>query len=124
MKKLIFALLCSLCLSGCLSHYFVETSTRLQVENGTDDMTIIAVDVISEDEKSSLPWIEDMVLPGERSHVVEKNWVGEFTFRVKYTKSVDGSGEILQDFHKLDVEGGSIFLKIGSDEDSLSYRIR
>lgn len=124
LAKWTLAAICCLSLTGCLSHYFVETSSRLQVKNTSDDCTLVEVDVFDEEGESALKWIEETVLPGERSHVVEKDWVGEFTFRVKYTKSTDGTGDVLEDLHKMEIEGGSIFMEIGSDGDSLTYRIR
>lgn len=112
------------CLSGCLSHYIEESTSRLQVENATKDYSLLAVDVVSTDGQSSRSWIKETVLPGERSRVVEEDWVGEFTLRFKYTKSTDGSGKPLEDTHKFSLEGGSLYLVVESDGDSLTYRFR
>ncbi len=111
-------------LTGCLSHWFIETTSRLQVENATEDCSLVGVDVLSEDSVTFRSWISETLLPGERSHVVEEDWVGEFTIQVKYTKSADGSGEILKDILKMELEGGSLYLVVESDGDSLSYRFR
>ncbi|MCQ2104911.1 MAG: hypothetical protein MJZ26_03870 [Fibrobacter sp.] len=122
--KVLFVLVVSVCLSGCISHYVEESTSRLQVENATEDYSILAVDVVSMDGQSSKSWIKETVLPGERSRVVEEDWVGEFTLRFKYTKSTDGSGETLVDTHKFSLEGGSLYLVVESDGDSLTYRFR
>jgi hypothetical protein len=68
-----------------MSHLFTDTSTRLQVENKTD-VTILGVDIISEDGTSVQPWIRDAIEPGEKSRVVEEDWVGTFKVRVRFDK--------------------------------------
>ena len=72
-------------LSACMSHVLLDTSTRLQVENKTD-VTILGLDVISEDGTSVQPWIKETVAPGEKSKVVEQDWVGTFKVRVRFEK--------------------------------------
>ena len=72
-------------LSACMSHVLLDTSTRLQVENKTD-VTILGLDVISEDGTSVQPWIKETVAPGEKSKVVEQDWVGTFRVRVRFDK--------------------------------------
>lgn len=81
----IFLCLVALSLTACMSHLFTDTSTRLQVENKTD-VTILGLDIISEDGKSVLPWIRDAIEPGEKSKVVEEDWVGTFKIRVRFDK--------------------------------------
>lgn len=128
MKKsflyLALALLCCVALTGCLSHWFVETTSRLQVENATEDCTLLSVDIFSDDSTSYVRWINETLLPGERSHVVENDWVGTFRLRVNYTQSTDGSGKTLHYVKKMEVEGGSLFLKVESDADSLVLKFR
>lgn len=127
-KNSTFFLLCLLAISftltGCLSHCFVDTETRLQVENATEDYTILSVGIVSEEGDVYSPWIDEKLLPGERSHVVEGDWVGEFRFRIKYTEGNDGSGDTLTDYHVFDIEGGSLFLTIEASGDTLKYRFR
>lgn len=113
-----------LSLTGCLSHYFLESESRLQVENRTEGWSIISIDVASESRTEFSPWIHETLLPGERSHVVEEDWVGDFTFRVKYTKSADAKGDTLEDYHKFDLDGGSLFLLIEESKGKLSYRFK
>lgn len=128
MKRSAFALLClfalSLTLTGCLSHWFIESESRLQVENATEDYTIISVGVVAQDGSLYSPWIEEKILPGERSRVEEGDWIGEFKLRFKYTASKDGSGDTLTDYHVFDLEGGSLFLMVEASGDTLKYRFR
>ncbi len=72
-------------LTACMSHVFIDTTTRLQVENKTD-VTILGVDIISDDGTSVQPWIRDAIEPGEKSKVVEEDWVGTFKVRVRFDK--------------------------------------
>lgn len=128
MKKsfayLAFALFCCVGLTGCLSHWFIETESRLQVENATEDCTLLSVDIFSVDSENYQRWVSETLLPGERSHVVQNDWVGKFTLRVNYTRSTDGSGESLHFVKKMEVEGGSLFLKVESEGDSLALKFR
>ena len=81
----LFLCLVTLSLTACMSHVFIDTTTRLQVENKTD-VTILGVDIISEDGTSVQPWIRDAIEPGEKSKVVEEDWVGTFKVRVRFDK--------------------------------------
>lgn len=127
-KRTAFVFVClfalSLTLTGCLSHWFLESESRLQVENATEDYTILSVGVVSRDGSLYSPWIKEKVLPGERSRVEEGDWVGEFKIRINYTASKDGSGDTLTDNRVFDLEGGSMFLMVESSGDSLKYRFR
>ena len=79
----LFLCLVALSLTACVSHIVLDTSTRLQVENKTD-VTILGLDIISEDGSSIVPWIRDAIEPGEKSKVVEEDWVGTFRVRVRW----------------------------------------
>ena len=81
----LFLCLVAFSLTACMSHVFVDTTTRLQVENKTD-VTILGLDVISEDGTSVRPWIKESIEPGEKSKVVEEDWVGTFKVRVRFEK--------------------------------------
>ena len=81
----LFLCLVTLSLTACMSHVFIDTTTRLQVENKTD-VTILGLDIISEDGTSVQPWIRDAIEPGEKSKVVEEDWVGTFRGRVRFDK--------------------------------------
>ena len=102
-------LACCSVLSGCLSHWFVDSSTRLQVENRTE-YTIYGIDIVSEDGTEFRPWLLDTIPPGTRSRVYEEDWVGTFRVRVNWTHE-DTS------FVELDFEGGSQYLVISIDDD-------
>ena len=81
----LFLYLVALSLTACMSHLFIDTSTRLQVENKTD-VTILGLDIVSEDGSSVRTWIRDAIEPGEKSKVVEEDWVGTFKVRVRFDK--------------------------------------
>lgn len=121
--RLAVILVVPLMLTGCLSHWFLESSSRLQIENATEEYSIVGVDVLGSD-GTSVHWVTEAILPGEKSRVVEEDWVGDFKLRFKYTKSVDGSGEIIRDEQNLTLDGGSLYLVIESKGDSLTYRFR
>ena len=76
-------LACCLVFTGCLSHWFVDSTTRLQIENKTN-VTFYGLDIVSEDGSSVVPWISDTLEPGERSRVYEEDWVGTFRVRVRW----------------------------------------
>ena len=81
----LFLCLVALSLAACMSHVWTATTTRLQVENKTD-VTILGLDIISDDETSVQPWIRDAIEPGEKSRVDEEDWVGSFKVRVRFDK--------------------------------------
>lgn len=120
---LIAILILPLVLTGCISHWFLESSSRLQIENGTEDYSIVRVDILAND-GTSKKWIDEVILPGERSRVVEEDLVGEFTLRFKFTKSKDGSGKVYADDRSFDLDGGSLYMVVEADGDSLTYRFR
>ncbi len=143
----LFLCLTMFALTACMSHLFIDTSTRLQVENKTD-VTILGLDVVSDDGSSVSPWIRDAIEPGEKSKVVEEDWVGTFRVRVRWAKSViqesrcesalakDASDKKTTEVHinktsmtdctirwddksyvELNFEGGSQYLVVSQDED-------
>ena len=144
----LFLCLTMFALTACMSHLFIDTSTRLQVENKTD-VTILGLDVVSDDGSSVSPWIRDAIEPGEKSKVVEEDWVGTFRVRVRWAKSViqesrcesalakDASDKKTTEVHinktsmtdctirwddksyvELNFEGGSQYLVVSQDEDN------
>ena len=62
---LLVMLLMTLGLTGCLSHWFLDSSTRLQVENRTK-FDVVSIDIISEDHTSIKPWIKDRPASNQR----------------------------------------------------------
>lgn len=143
----LFLCLVTFTLTACMSHLFIDTSTRLQVENKTD-VTILGLDIVSDDGSSVSPWIRDAIEPGEKSKVVEEDWVGTFRVRVRWAKSViqenrcesvlakEASDKKTTEVHinktsmtdctirwddksyvELDFEGGSQYLVVTQDDD-------
>ena len=76
-------LLLSLSLTGCLSHWFTDSTTRLQIENKTERV-FVGLDIVSEDGSTTIPWIRETLKPGERSRVYEQDWVGTFKIRLLF----------------------------------------
>lgn len=109
---------------GCASHLFLDSETRLQLGNSTEDCTLISLDIASMDSSEFVPWIRETVLPGEKSLVKTEEWVGEFNVRLRYTESADASGDTLEFFTRLEFEGGSQFLKVGGSADSLTFKFK
>lgn len=127
MRKVVSLLIfvaCAFALSGCLSHWVLESESRLQVENATSDCTLLAVDVVSEDGSHYKSWIRETLEPGERSHVVAGDWVGEFTLRITYTNSPEAAGDTLTDLYETELDGGSLYLKVGGKAKSLTYKFK
>ena len=126
MKKMKFVPLVLVLLACCMtlfSHWFVDTTSRLQVLNDTADCTLLGIDVVGSD-STYKKWIDETILPGERSRVVEEDWVGDFTLRLRYTKSPDGSGEEVVATESFSLDGGSLFLVIKSEGDSLLWKFK
>lgn len=116
---------CCLALTGCLSHWFVDSSSRLQLQNSTESKTIVGLDVMQQQDSAAFrTWINETVLPGERSRVHEEDWVGNFKLRIRYTQSADGSGEESQFVFDTKLDGGSLFLIVQDEGDSLAVRFR
>ena len=113
-----FSMVCALGLTGCLTHWFLETNTRLQMENGTDDCTLLGFYVISEDSTQFEPWIVETIEPGEHSRVEQGDWVGKFRVQLRYKRN----GKTLYDVRKMEFEGGSSYMVVEQDSDSLTYR--
>ena len=105
----LFLCMVALSLTACMSHLFTDTSTRLQIENKTD-VAILGLDIVSEDGSSVRTWINETIEPGEKSRVIEEDWVGTFNVRVRFEKAP--ASEI-----ELDFEGGSQYLVVSQDED-------
>lgn len=106
---------CCAMLSGCLTHWFVDSTTRLQVENRSSQ-TIVGVDILAED-GSYRAWIQDTIRTGEKSRVYEEDWVGSFCMRIRTTE-----GEYK--FDNLDLDGGSEYMVVSNSSKGLSYRFR
>lgn len=119
MKKIsVLAVLiaCCITLSGCLTHWFLDSTTRLQIENKSSK-TVVEVDILAED-GSYRTWIQDTLRTGEKSRVYEEDWVGTFTLRIR-TLGADF------DIQNLSFDGGSEYMVLSDDEDgSLHYEFK
>ena len=119
MKRLFFLITTLLMLTGCLSHWFVESEVRLQVENKTP-YTIVGVSVVSLDSTMQKNWIKDTIPPGERSSVVAGDWIGTFNIGVSYIKEGENA-VFVQIFEAEELNGGSIFAQISEKDGFWSF---
>lgn len=119
MKQLFFLFVTLFLLTGCLSHWFVESEVRLQVENKTP-YTIVGVSVVSLDSTMQKNWIQDTIPPGERSSVVAGDWIGTFNIGVSYIKEGENA-VFVQIFESVELNGGSIFAQISEKDGFWSF---
>jgi len=105
---------CCLALTGCISHWFEDSTTRLQIENRTGS-DIVEIDILSKDGKTVRPWIQDTIKAGEISRVYEEDWVGDFSGRILYANSL-GIG-VQKGYFDIELSGGSIYLVFTRNED-------
>lgn len=119
MKRLFFLITTLLMLTGCLSHWFVESEVRLQVENKTP-YTIVGVSVVSLDSTMQKNWIKDTIPPGERSSVVAGDWIGTFNIGVSYIKEGENA-VFVQIFEAEELNGGSVFAQISEKDGFWSF---
>ena len=107
---------CCAMLSGCLTHWLVDSTTRLQVENRSSQ-TIVGIDILAENGSGYKVWVQDTIRTGEKSRVYEEDWVGSFHMRIRTTE-----GEYK--FDNLELEGGSEYMVVSDSTKGLSYRFR
>lgn len=122
---LLVMLLMTLGLTGCLSHWFLDSSTRLQVENRTK-FDVVSIDIISEDHTSIKPWIKDTVRSGEKSRVYEEDWVGSFQARFVFLASDSVKRDVVKEYRAdMDFDGGSLYMVLYEDKDgAIHYEFR
>src|SRR5574344_268279 len=119
MKRLFFLITTLLMVTGCLSHWFVESEVRLQIENKTP-YTIVGVSVVSLDSTMQKNWIKDTIPPGKRSSVVAGEWLGTFNLGVSYIKEGENA-VFVQIFEGEELNGGSSFGHISEKEGFWSF---
>ena len=107
---------CCAMLSGCLTHWIEDSTTRLQVENRSSQ-TIVGVDILAEDGSGYKTWIRDTIRIGEKSRVYEEDLVGTFRMRIRTTKSE-------YKFKNLELDGGSEYMVVSDSSKGLSYSFR
>ena len=108
---------CCAVLSGCLTHWFVDSTTRLQIENRSSK-TVVEIDILAEDGTGYKVWIQDTIRSGEKSRVYEEDWVGTFNMRIR----TFGSD---YEIDNLKLEGGSEYMVLSdSANGSLHYEFK
>lgn len=105
-------------LAGCVSHYVVDGSCRLQIGNSTENYTVQSLSILAKD-SSEVSWISDEVLPGEQSRVVEKDFVGLFKVRIRMSGEASVDTVFEQRF-----EGGSTFMQIREKDGAIEIVTR
>ena len=110
---------CAFSLTGCLSHWFMDSTTRLQVENRSS-VAIVGIDVVSENGTEYKSWIQDTIRPGEKSRVYEEDWVGTFDVRFIFA----GADTLVA--HDVKFDGGSEYLVVSDSDkgDGLHYEFK
>ncbi len=104
LSVLAFLLVACLVLSGCISHWFEDSTTRLQIENRTG-ADIIEIDIVSEDGRFVRPWIQDTIRDSSISRVYEEDWVGDFKGQILYVDS-----RVEKGWFDISLSGGSLYL--------------
>ena len=104
LSVLAFLLVGCFALSGCISHWFEDSTTRLQIENRTG-ADIIEIDIISEDGRLVSPWIQDTIKDSSVSRVYEEDWVGDFRGQILYLDS-----RVEKGYFDISLSGGSLYL--------------
>ena len=120
-SRLFFLVVISLLLNGCLTHWVVDSDTRLQLNNRTT-WQIASLRVVPAD--TSLPvyeWVPDTLLPGERGHVFSASFVGTFHFHLSVRDSLQGGDTLWRDrdLGDIRVDGGSFQWWISTAKGSL-----
>lgn len=133
-------LACAFSLTGCLSHLFVDSTTRLQVENKTDSH-IVSFGILSDD-GSYWPWINDTIAPGEKSRVYEEDFVGSFHVRLQLEKGTcyepvaetkgactgdcfrDCSVTLTKEYFTVDFDGGSYYMVVKEEKGEIKLEFR
>jgi hypothetical protein len=137
---LVAVLACAFSLTGCLSHLFVDSTTRLQVENKTDSH-IVSFGILSDD-GSYWPWINDTIAPGEKSRVYEEDFVGSFHVRLQLEKGTcyepvaetkgacsgdcvrDCSVTSTEESFSVDLYGGSYYMVVKEEKGEIKLEFR
>lgn len=117
-SKILLALPATL-LTACISHYFVDGDVRLQLGNSTETYTLERFSVLDSSD-AELVWIDEEVLPGEKSKVHTGYYVG--TFRVKLV--YEQGGAEADTVFKKNFDGGSTFLKVSEADSGLVFRFK
>lgn len=93
------------------THLLIDSTERLQLRNLSDE-TISDFSVVGSND--TLLWISETVLPGEQSHVFEKDLVGKF--HVIFTAEDSSGNAQIVELGKLHFSGGSELLEISKTD--------
>lgn len=113
-------------LAGCLSHWVVDTSTRLQLENRTSFQAANLRLVAESGQLPPVEWIPDTLEPNKRSHVFEEDYVGSFHFRISVKDLSCGDSLCWQD-HSLGLRslgGGSVLWRLEIEDGQLKIQAK
>lgn len=108
-------------LSSCLSHWFVDTETRLQIVNSTAFPIADLRIVDPTGEHSAIHWNSDTLVPGEKGRVISRELVGSFSFAISARDSLCGQDSCWRSraLGQQNVEGGSQQWRIRSSGSKL-----
>ena len=127
-------------LTGCLSHLFVDSTTRLQVENKTDGY-VVGFGILSDD-GSYWPWVKDTIAPGEKSRVYEEDFVGSFHVRLQLEKGTcyepvaenkcactgycvrNCSVTLTKEYFTVEFDGGSYYMVVKEEKGKIKLEFR
>ncbi len=113
--------------SGCLTHYVVDGSVRLQLGNETENYTIESLSILKSDSSEKVVWMDETILPGEKSRVREMDFVGRFKVQVVYgewDKNALKSKSFKDTVFSKRFDGGSIFLQFTEKDGILKIKER
>jgi len=121
MKKIYLIASLAFLFSGCLTHWVVESSTRLQLENHTS-FALANLQIVSEDSSiANLEWMADTIPAGTKSRVASKELVGSFHLRISIADSICGDTLCWRnaDLGTRRFDGGSIVWRVRILADTL-----
>ena len=113
-------------LGGCLTHWMIDTQTRLQVENHTSarlaNLRVVALDGSQPD----ISWMPDTIETNKRSRVFSEDLVGTFHFRISSEDSTCGDAKCWRDqeLGDLTVDGGSALWRMETSGSKIIVDIR
>jgi len=113
-------------LNGCLTHWMMDTQTRLQVENHTSariaNLRIVALDGSAPD----ISWMPDTIETNKRSRVFTEDLVGTFHFRISSEDSTCGDSMCWRDqeLGDLAVDGGSALWRMETSGSKIIVDVR
>ena len=126
MKRFLLGTLAALLLSSCISHFFIDTDTRLQIDNrlpyAVADLRIYSPNQSAPD----LSWIADTIEAGKHSTVYDQPFVGNLYFSIASHDSICGQDTCWrrQSLGNLDVSGGSVLWRLEASGNSIKIVVK